>query len=297
MSNPILDWCASRVGRCHVVSGNRRPDGRSSVSRLQFPKGYCYLKVHEHRDAWEREVHGYEQWAAAFQGCAPPLLAVREDEPLALIVGELPGTVLERVQLPVAEERAAWRTAGRMLAGLHGYAPGEFFGPCRRNGAAVGTITDAVEYVSNDLEREIDKAVRAGQLSDEELAVMRAALALTPAFAGERPIPCHRDYCPANWLVSDAGVWCGVIDFEFACWDVRVADFARYPGWEWINRPDLLEALFDGYGRPLMPQEEQQRLVANSQYALSAITWGNEVSYLGFVAEGRQALEHLSKRL
>ena len=105
------------------------------------------------------------------------------------------------------------------------------------------------------------------------------------AFAGERPVPCHRDYGPANWLVTDDGVWAGVIDFEFAYWDVRVADFSRYPDWEWIHRPNLLDAFFDGYGRRLTPKEEQQRLRASEE------TLGRRIQEL------RENRGHLTKQI
>jgi Ser/Thr protein kinase RdoA (MazF antagonist) len=158
-------------------------------------------------------------------------------------------------------------------------------------------ISDPVEYMAAELEREIDKGLRADLIDAEELAVVRAAQRVTPAFSGERPVPCHRDYCPYNWLVCDQGVWAGVIDFEFAYWDVRVAEFSRYPDWEWIHKPDLVQALLDGYGRRLTPQEEQQWLVARTRYALSAITWGSANAYYGFEAEGREALKVLGRLL
>jgi hypothetical protein len=140
---------------------------------------------------------------------------------------------------------------------------GEYFGPCRRDGTCAGRpICDAREYVSTDLEESSDHSIRAGYLNEDEQAIVRAARALVPAFEGEVPVPVHRDYCPANWLVTCDGVWAGVIDFEFAYWDMRVADFTRYPDWDWIGRPDLVEAFFDGYGRSLTPEEGQQRLVA-----------------------------------
>ena len=296
--NRIVDWCASTVGPCQVVSGDPRPDDRSSTSRLRTAAGFCYLKVHRERAVWETEVHGYEQWAPAFGTHAPTLLAVHEQTPLALLIGELPGVILEDTQLPVVQERAAWRTAGRMLAGLHEFAQGEFFGPCGRDGEPTSAaLSDAVLYMATDLARQIDVALRAGYLDAEERDTLRVAQSLTPAFAGERPAPCHRDYCPYNWLVTQAGDWAGVIDFEFAHWDVRVAEFSRYPDWEWIHRPDLLEALYEGYGRRLTPVEEEQCLVARARYALSAIVWGSQNAYYGFVDEGRQALKVLAERL
>lgn len=255
-------------------------------------------------------MHGYERWAPAFGAYAPPLLGVHEEAPLSLLTGELPGSVLENVQLPVEPERAAWHRAGQMLAVLHeaaakpagagqpAGAEGSFFGPCGRDGTPLDApVYDAVEYVETELARELDKAILAGYLDDAEVAVLRAAQRLAPSFAGERPVPCHRDYCPYNWLVDERGEWVGVIDFEFSCWDVRVAEFSRYPDWEWMHRPDLVEALLEGYGRRLTAREEQQCLVARAQYALGAITWGMEVSYLGFVAEGREALRYLARWL
>ena len=98
-------------------------------------------------------------------------------------------------------------------------------------------------------------------------------------------------------MVSPNGEWAGVIDFEFAQWDVRVTDFSRYPNWEWMHRPELLQAFFQGYGRPLAEIEEKQCWVTRTLYALGAITWGNENAFYGFEAEGRQALEYIRQRV
>ena len=134
-------------------------------------------------------------------------------------------------------------------------------------------------------------------LDADERATIQAAYDLIPAFEGERPLPCHRDYCAANWLVGKEGTWAGVIDFEFAHWDVRVADFSRDPNWSWIRRPDLVEAFQEGYGRTLTPTEQQQLLVAHAEYALGAILWGHEHAFYGFEREGRESLAHLASCL
>lgn len=296
----LLTWCASVLGPVELASdcSKSHPGGLASTWRLRSAAGYCYLKTHRGPSYWGTEVHAYEQWASAFGCFAPKLLAVRNEEPRALVVSELPGKCLENLQLLVPQERAVWRAAGQALAALHGLATGEYFGPCRRDGTPASDPThDARGHVASCLENRLERGIRMGYLSDDEVAIGRAALDLVPAFEGELPVPCHRDYCPANWLVTDDGVWSGVADFEFARWDVRVTDFARYPDWDWISRPDLTEAFFDGYGRSFSPEEEQQRLVAHVQYALDAIVWGNDNAYHGFAADGRQALEHLGTLL
>ncbi len=302
MTDPVwtslIAWCAAIVGPCEVAAGDDRFHGRTSVTRLRSPSGVCYLKVYGERSFWEQEAHAYERWAPVFGAHAPRLLGVREQEPPALLVGELPGALLDEVTLPADRERQVWRAAGRALVDLHTFAVGDCFGPCRRDGSCVGMAPDdAVAYVGDELARHAEAGRLAGYLDDETMRVIRAAMDLVPAFEGESPVPCHRDYGPANWLVTGAGAWSGVIDFEFAWWDVRVADFTRYPNWEWIHRPDLIAAFFEGYGRSLTPREEAQVLVGHVRYALGAIHWGHEHAYDGYVAEAHEALRHVSERL
>jgi aminoglycoside phosphotransferase (APT) family kinase protein len=291
----LLDWCATLLGPCQILSGSERPDARSGVSRLRTRAGHAYLKVHQDPEMWAREVHGYERWAPLFGPHAPPLLGVREEPPLALLIGELKGQVLEKVRLPAERERAAWRAAGAWLSRLHALPHDGFFGPCARDGSPPpGATSDACDYVAAELNRELEQAAGDSLLDAAEQAVLHAALERVDVFAGEPPVACHRDYNPYNWVVDAGGAWAGVIDFEFAHWDVRVREFSRYPDWEWIERPELVEVLLEGYGRPLTAREREQCLVTRALYALSAITWGVGASYHGFVAEGRRALAHLA---
>jgi Ser/Thr protein kinase RdoA (MazF antagonist) len=295
-----LDWCRSVLGPVEALSDVSKARGghESSTCRLRAPAGACYLKVHHTPAHWHNEVHAYERWAGAFGDLAPTLLAVRDRAPLALVVSELPGQIVETMSLSPRQERAVWRAAGAALVALHDLGPGEGFGPCRRDGTcAEDWPHDAVETVALRLDRQIDRAIQGGYLSDRELATVREACERVPAFAGERPLPCHRDYCAANWLASSQGAWAGVIDFEFAWWEVRVADFSRDPDWAWIRRPDLVEAFLQGYERPLTPIEEQQLLVARAEYALGAILWGRDHAFYGFEQEGREALAHLAPSL
>jgi Ser/Thr protein kinase RdoA (MazF antagonist) len=292
-----LAWCAGVLGPVRVMADASKTHGGhvSATQRLHTAAGFCYLKVHDSAAHWHNEVHAYEQWAAAFGDHAPRLIAVRDEAPLALIVSEIPGQILEHVTLPRDQEQAVWRAAGAALARLHDRGPGAAFGPVRRDGSpADDHPVEAPAYLRRSLNRDIDRAVEGDYLTPDELATLRAACDRIPAFAGERPTPCHRDYCAANWLVSPAGTWAGVIDFEFAYWDVRVNDFSRDPDWHWMHRPDLLAAFFAGYGRPLTADETRQIIVTRAAYALSAIVWGRDNAFYGFEREGRAALAHLA---
>ena len=294
----LLEWCESVVGPFELLSGDLRGHGRASVCRLQTRQGFCYLKIHRDPYYFSCEVHGYQAWAGAFGLHCPELLAVHAGEPLAILVSELPGQIMNLRSLSPAQELAAWRMAGQKLALLHEWAAGDFFGPCQPDGQPLGEwFDDAERYVDHELDDWIERGLQAQCLQPNEIAIVSATRELLPAFAGERPVACHRDYCPVNWLVDGKGVWAGVIDFEFAYWDVRVADFSRYPDWEWIERPELINAFFEGYGRPLTPREEEQRLVAQVQYALSAIVWGREAEFYPFEGQGRAALELLADKI
>ena len=296
----VLSWCASVLGPFEVVSEDSRahPGQRASTLRLRTSSGICYVKTHRDRSHWDSEVHGYEQWSPAFGDFTPKLLAVRDEEPLALVISELPGKILDEVELSTVQACEVWRSAGRALATLHNTAIGEYFGPCRRDGVCAGKpIDDAREYVLTDINNWLVRGRRGSYLNKDDLTIVAAANEWVPAFEGERPVACHRDYGPANWLVSSDGVWTGVIDFEFSYWDVRATDFARYPNWEWIDQPERIGAFFEGYGRSFTPREEQQRLVAQALYALGAIVWGMENAYYSFAREGRRALQTLKGRL
>jgi Ser/Thr protein kinase RdoA (MazF antagonist) len=290
-----LAWCDERIGPYDADERDPRFHGRTTVIRIRRGRERLYLKIYEEQEGFEAEVHAYEQWTQAIAPHAPTLVAARKAYPSALLLSALPGISLGRAGLSMSQQEQVWETAGHVLAVLHNQAQGRFFGACQRDGSPAGPeITDAVAYVSCELEREAQCGIENSYLTADELAVIERARALLPAFAGERPVPCHRDYIPVNWIVSPAGAWVGVIDFEFSRWDVRVSDLARYPDWQWLTQPNLVQALLRGYGWELTPQEEQQLLVTRVVYAVSAIVWGSQAAYHGFVREGREALRHLS---
>ena len=241
----LMQWCVDVLGPCELLSEDKRIHGRSGVHRIGAASGRYYLKIYREASPWELEVHCYEQWAQAFGNHAPRLIALHEEAPLAILVSELPGEILLKADLSPEQERRVWTAAGQALANLHNLTTGVHFGPCHRDGSVVGRkISDPVQYVSAEFARLIAAGSKGGYLTAEELAVIREVDAMLPAFVGERPVPCHRDYGPDNWSVTSEGAWSGVIDFEFAYWDLRVADFSRYPHWSGsggriFSRPSL----------------------------------------------------------
>lgn len=296
----VLAWCRSVLGPVEIVADRTQRHGAriSSTSRISTRRGFAYLKVHEGKESWENEVHAYKRWTRAFGDNAPRLLAVRATTPRALVLSELPGTPAAKTRLSRRQQRALWRAAGAALRPFHQQTTGRGFGSCARNGSfAKPPVTSAVAFMTRGLAEQVSRAIHHHWVGEAELETILAACALVPSFADERPVPCHCDYIPANWLVRSDGAWAGVIDFEFAHWNVRMADFARDPDWNWIKRPDLFDAFCEGYGRPFSRAQRRQLLVSRVLYALSAITWGHDNEYFGFAREGHTALAHLARTI
>ena len=210
----------------------------------------------------------------------------------------MPGVILEGTRSSDEDELEIWHAAGRALRALHDLNEGEFFGSCHRDGTPCEDASrDARRRVLDYLQNHLERGTAADRLTKTEIATAQVAQELVGCFEGIRPVPCHGDYCPANWLVSATGTWTGVIDFEMARWDTWVADLARLPDWEWVERPRLSDALISGYGRTLSPDDKLQLLIARIQYALTAVVWGGEYDYRGFAKEGHRALEFLALQL
>lgn len=287
IGDELIAWCSSVVGPCVLFDTHERYHGRTGVARVVAGSTAYYLKVYRDRSTWAVESRALAEWAPAFSSHAPRLVAVREGDPCATLISELAGRSMGEVELSDRQARAVWRDAGSALVALHALSPAERFGP---SSGSAETYVDEVDYIASELSRLARNAHQRSLLSGRELTVVHEAREMAPIFAGESAVPCHRDFCPANWLVLEDGTWSGVIDFEFACGDVRASEFARYPDWEWIHRPDRVDALLEGYGLPI---PEDQLWVARVLYAVGAVVWGAENAFLGFAAEGRDALRHL----
>ncbi len=126
-----------------------------------------------------------------------PSLLAPDDTPEANLVqlGGAGHSVRRHLYAACSQHRIPHLAAGAALAALHELGTGEGFGPCRRDGTcAEAWPGDARDYTAAKLRGQIERAVQGRYIHDDERATLEAACGLIAAFAGERPVPCHRDY-------------------------------------------------------------------------------------------------------
>lgn len=258
--------------------------GESQIWEVNNAAGErTYLKSHRQHKKFQQELHAYQNWCPALAGRVPQLLAVREEEPNALLLSALPGTPLENLQLDSAAEEDAHQQAGQLLSLLHNQPISEHLQP--------------------PLDEAFAKRLTAwkpraqGIVDDDTIAwVSERLLEALPILREQHRVPCHRDYTPRNWLWHENQLT--VIDFEHSKPDLWFLDIERLWRDQWVKRPDLREAFLSGYGRELTQDEEGllERLAALG--ALTTIVWAREHNDQAFERQGRDILdrlEHISK--
>jgi Ser/Thr protein kinase RdoA (MazF antagonist) len=238
----VLEFAGHVLGPCELEQDCSWAHGMSAVLRLRDAHGVAWIaKRHRERDRYEAEVTAYREWVPALSGHAPRLHAA-DGLRSAIIVSAVPG---EPVPWPAADlravpdtgrkaEQAAHREAGVLLRRFHDAQPPV---PWEDWGAAKICEFDSLMPMASEL------------LGKRDLALARAAVETLSSLPCPGRVPCHRDYTPRNWLVSDGVQY--VIDFEHSRLDVWLTDLARLHLGIWPDRPDLEEAFLAGYGRQL----------------------------------------------
>lgn len=240
-----------------------------------------YVKVHARPYLFERHMKALRDWAPHLP-CATPEVLYTNDERLLMVFAELPGVPLDAAELSPDTELAVYETAGRVARTFH----------------AIRSAEDVVdlEPVAARMARFLASARCA--LSPALVDWLTGILPETAIFDGERPVPCHRDYSPRNWLVRETptGVSWSLIDFERARFDLKYADFQRmWPDW-WRERPDRRSAFFSGYGRELTREEEQRLRFTVLINCLGTIPWAVENDDPAFGAWALETVEWIRRQ-
>jgi len=238
------------------------PHGQSLMWKATGEGGrVVYAKVHAEPYLYERHIAAFRDWVPQLP-CSTPELLLADQEHLLMVFEQLDGVPLETAFVSQQTELEAYRIAGRVAKAFHDIEPER---------------TEKVWSAANAARSRMERFITMSEdtLDPELLSWVKAVLPETELFRGEQRVPCHRDYSPRNWLVSDTsgGLQWSLIDFERARLDLKYADFQRMWPDAWKGRPDRRAAFFEGYGVDLSSDEEKRLKITVLANCLGTIPW------------------------
>jgi len=239
-STELLGGPCTFLWRGSAVESSRVWAVSSSSGRQAF------LKEPSSRRKLQQEQRALADWSPRLPDLMPGLVGALEQPP-ALLIEALPGLPGELAMDSCAIALAAHRRAGLALRRLHALSL-EDVDPLSLSEALPRRLESWLE--------------RSGELLDESRRLrLRERFGDGSAFRGERRVPCHRDLEPRNWLVELEGTTVRalrLVDFEHARLDHALSDFVKLECGDWVDRPQLREALLDGHGGPLDGADEDR---------------------------------------
>ncbi|MGW7381495.1 aminoglycoside phosphotransferase family protein [Streptomyces sp. NPDC054794] len=288
-SPALLAWAAKELGTevCvaqarHGVASHLRENSR--VWALRRPDGIrFYVKVEPEPVMYERETFALRHAVPALGADHAPQLRASSAEHLALLLTAVPGTPLDSLTLAPAEELRAHRRGGALLALLH--AAGDLSGPHRAR--AERALQAAADSADRHLRQAGDRLTPAEHRLVRDLAErLRDLPALPLAFI-------HGDARSRNLLWSRRPGRAAWVDFERSRFATAVQDFVPMSCGIWAERPDLRAAWFRGYGRDLLPEEQQALKGLAALDAVSCLVRGPAHDDPALTVRGRRTLDRL----
>jgi Ser/Thr protein kinase RdoA (MazF antagonist) len=282
----LRDWVAAHLPGLDATEDRSWPRSTSLVWRVSAGDRDAYVKISPSGLDFEREVAGYAFTAAHLSETEAPRLLACDPALRAILSSPLPGRVVRDLPLEMSTELRLHEDAGRLLRRWHdASAPG----------------TDAARAaVRSDME---DKAREAADcledvdryLAADRLALVEAASKELPGLAERLPLVYrHGDYETRNWLYdADTGRH-GLIDFAAAAHGVAASEFVWLCGAVWSVRPELREAYFAGYGRPLTTEEDRLLHLLTVRLGVSYLRNGLAKDSEVLVARGRLVLDRMA---
>ncbi|WP_199811263.1 aminoglycoside phosphotransferase family protein [Kitasatospora phosalacinea] len=194
----------------------------------------------------------------------------------AVVVTALPGRPLHGAVHPPEQQRAIFHQVGALAAAIHRPAPAA--GP-----------DDTLSAALEKMERHLDAART--HLAPGDADFVRALAARAELLQEPETVFTHGDLQLRNLLLGEADELY-VIDFERAQMGPAVRDFVRLADL-WAGRPDLLEALTDGYGRTFTTAELEYLTVLEALDAVSGIQYGAAAGDPELLERGLRTLTRL----
>ncbi|MFF3501519.1 phosphotransferase [Streptomyces sp. NPDC003247] len=237
--------------------------------------GTWYVKIHQNARFHQREAAALRGYVVRLGAAAPRLVAA--DAGLrAVVLTAVGGRSLHGAAHPPEQQRRIFHRIGRLAAAIHHSSPPR---PAAAGAPPLGKLG-----------RHLDGARPHLAPGDEEFG--RATAERAAGLPAREAVPTHGDFQPRNLRWDEAADALYVIDFERSEEGPAVRDFVRLSD-AWHGRPDLLEAVMDGYGRPFTAEEEAQLTVLSVLDAVSGVSYGAAHGDPELVERGRRTLARL----
>jgi hypothetical protein len=259
------------LGSFSVVRDYSWPLQDTTVLHVLAPSGEEFIvKASTTSHHIRREIaahgHGVEDMAGRL-----PELRHASAEAGILVTGFLPGTLVEGT--PAEDDAETYRQAGTLLKRIHRPA---------------GTSTHYAKALTAKTRAWLDRAQ--GLVPETQLARLTQELGvLEPGTV--QLVSTHGDYQPRNWLQADGQV--KIIDFGRAEPRPWVHDLVRLSHQQFVGRPGLAAAFYDGLGKVVGPADAVIWRLENLNQAIGTVVWANQVGDTAFEQAGRAMVERV----
>ncbi|MFJ4695520.1 phosphotransferase [Streptomyces sp. NPDC088766] len=236
--------------------------------------GEWYIKIHQNDRFHHREVDALRSWVPGL-GAAAPRLVAADPALRAVVLTAVGGRTLHGAVHSPEQQRRIFHRIGQLAAAIHHSTPPRPAADTPPSGKVERHLAGALPHLAP---------------GDEEFirATAERAAGLSPV----ESVPTHGDFQLRNLRWDERADVLYVRDFERAEGGPAVRDFVRLSD-AWHGRPDLFQAVMDGYGRPFTPAEEAQFTVLSVLDAVSGIAYGTTHGDPELVERGRRTLARL----
>ena len=296
-----LDIISTIVGSFDIIDDHRADNERTGVISINVNNQKFFVKIHKNLWHWHPEVFAYKSWTKFVEPFAPIMRSsFNNGETFGIITTPIKGRTVNETNITEKSRLIEiYYNAGKHLRKMQNGANNSFFGIPKVDGTPLEHpylktgITDPVEYITLEIESIFKLGYDKNIFTNKHMPLVNYSLKSCEIFGSDKPVFTNKDFSQNNWMVDENGIFTGFIDFEKTHWGLSLDSFGvvieRYA----FDKPDLRQALFDGYG---LPDDETTKLkiqILNVKMALTDIYNGLNNNHPHFVDCGQRMLNQL----
>ncbi|MFF4924242.1 aminoglycoside phosphotransferase family protein [Kitasatospora sp. NPDC001261] len=259
-------WVSEHLVGVDQVADVSWPKAKSQVWRVSAGGRAAYVKLSPSALDYQREITGYQHAGRALDPGGAPRLLAADPALLAIMSSPQPGLVVRDLPLDPRDEQRVYELAGRALRRWHDASAPATDREREAIGASMAQQADEATTCLDSAGHHLDAAQR---------ALVRCVAEELPQLTRQVPVVYrHGDFATRNWLWDSASGVLGLIDFEMAAHGLAAEEYTWLYGAVWVTRPDLKNAFFDGYGRPLTAEEDRLLHLLTTRLGVSYLHTG-----------------------